>query len=321
MAKFRLHKLISGRIKDLSLEWTLPEIQKNISQYGVFVDSVLVKNRLTWVFDFQLLDFAHWPIREATDFSKLKILYEDKDFLAVFKTSGIVVERGNGHEKDNLIHFLHTQYKSDFFAIHRLDKETSGILLIAKNQPSLEFFQKQFKERVVDKKYLALVNGKLDKTLKITNFQSRDESYPTKQKLFWEIPAKANLAHFRQSISIFKPVAFCQETNTTLVEVQILTGRMHQIRLQAEALDLPIIGDTKYAYKSNEKLNIILQNPIVKKCVVAVNQLPDIEICQTTKEFERFQDVFGDSSLKLLANYIKIQTPSNTTLELKVVEL
>jgi 23S rRNA-/tRNA-specific pseudouridylate synthase len=321
MNKIRLHKLVWEKIKAQNLEWTQPEVARNIQNYGIWVDGNLIKNRLAWITDLEKIYFSHWPQRQQTDFSDLKVLHQDADLLAVFKTSGMVVEPGNGHLKDNLISFLN-QNGGEFSAIHRLDKETSGILLIAKNPTSLDFFQKQFKERLVVKKYLAILNGKLDKTIQINNFQTRNPANPILQKLVWQVPSDQDLENYRESSSIFKPLVYSLQENLTLSEIEIFTGRMHQIRLQAQILGLAVVGDTKYSQKPDLSLENLLQKPELKgKNLEIINFNPVIKICEQGSDFTEYLDIFGSSSLKLLSNYLKIKTTTGEVLELQVVDL
>jgi len=159
---------------------------------------------------------------------KVKIIYEDKDLLVIDKPAGI---------------------NSDDFPkrIHRLDKNTSGILLIAKSDKSLIFFQNQFKTKEVEKKYLALVFGNLKTNEgKIETLIGRSRKDRRKQKvyLFNEPEAKGK----REAITEYKVIT--RFDNSTLVEITPRTGRKHQIRCHFAYLNHPIMGDKLYGFKN-----------------------------------------------------------------------
>ena len=131
--------------------------------------------------------------------------------------------------------------------IHRLDKDTSGIFLVAKNEKALEFFQKQFQERKVEKKYLALVVGNLkNKEGEIKTLLGRS---PKDRRI-----QKAYLAHEpqaegkREAVTRYKVLQRCKDYD--LIEVKPETGRKHQIRAHFAYLGHPIAGDKLYGFKN-----------------------------------------------------------------------
>ncbi|MFM5957723.1 MAG: pseudouridine synthase, partial [Dolichospermum sp.] len=115
--------------------------------------------------------------------------------------------------------------------------------MIAKNLQIQEFFQSQFKNREVTKKYLAIVDNSVDKLWTTTHFQTRSNSNPLKQELFCKQNSEESLKIAKTKI---KPLFYCKEKHQTLIEVQIYTGRMHQIRLICETLGFPLSCDKLY---------------------------------------------------------------------------
>ena len=200
---------------------------------------------------------------------KLKIIYEDNDLLVIDKPAGMIVfpegagiPPGRGEEK-TLIDLLLEKYPElknvgktpRYGIIHRLDKDTSGILLVAKNNKSLIFSQKQFKDRRVEKRYIALVIGNIKgKQGIIKTLIGRAPKNRKKQKayLFNEPNAKGK----REAITEYKVITRLrqcyggQERYYTLVEVFPKTGRKHQIRCHLFYLGHPIAGDKIYAFKN-----------------------------------------------------------------------
>ncbi len=189
----------------------------------------------------------------------LKIIYEDSDVLVVDKPAGIIVfnegnpSTGSGQFLiDELIH-LYPELKNVGEAprhgiVHRLDKDTSGILLIAKTPEALIFLQKQFKNREVVKKYLALATGAVkDDQGTIHTLIGRAKSDPRKQAAHsLEYKGKKDL---REAITDYKVLQRFE--NYTLLEVQIKTGRKHQIRCHLAYIHHPIAGDKMYGFKDS----------------------------------------------------------------------
>jgi 23S rRNA pseudouridine1911/1915/1917 synthase len=308
LSEIRLHKKIWDLVKLEDLEYTKPEIQRNIEKYGVLIDGKMVFKRLEWVAEWQDLDFEHWPKRESGNFENIKIIRETEDYLVVFKPSNLVVQPGNGHVKDNLMSWLENKYPNqEFFLVHRLDKDTQGLLLIAKNLKVQEFFQTQFKNREVAKKYLAIVDNSVDKLWTTTHFQTRSKSNPLKQELFWKQKNDDSLKIAKTKI---KPLFYCKEKNQTLVEVQIYTGRMHQIRLICEALAFPLSYDKLY----HQIKTLPKNNNSIEEIQVKVNEL-------SKSEFESLKsNIFGENDYCLLSNYLKLKSPTEGGLELSLFE-
>jgi len=160
-----------------------------------------------------------------------KIIYEDEDLSVIDKPAGLVV--------DNIER-----------RVHRLDKDTSGILLVAKNDKALEFLQKQFKEREVKKKYLALVAGNLKKEEGvIETLIGRSPGDRRKQKVY--LPGEPNAQEKRKAVTEYKVLQRFE--NYTLIKVEPKTGRKHQIRTHLAYLGHPIAGDKLYGFKNQPR--------------------------------------------------------------------
>jgi len=163
--------------------------------------------------------------------SKVKIIYEDDNLLVIDKPAGVVADEIPRR-------------------IHRLDKDTSGILLVAKNDKALEFLQKQFKEREVKKKYLALVAGNLKKEEGvIETLIGRSPGDRRKQKVY--LPGEPNAQEKRKAVTEYKVLQRFE--NYTLIKVEPKTGRKHQIRTHLAYLGHPVAGDKLYGFKNQPR--------------------------------------------------------------------
>ncbi len=197
----------------------------------------------------------------------LKVIYEDGSVLVVDKPAGVVVfPEGNSRGK-TIIDYLvdeNPELKSvgespRYGVVHRLDKDTSGILLVAKKEESLIFFQKQFKNRGVEKKYTALATGVIkENDGVIETLIGRSPADPRKQKAY-PLQQKAyplqkalqgpTLHNLREAITEYKVLERFE--NYTLLQVQIKTGRKHQIRCHLAHIHHPIAGDKLYGFKDS----------------------------------------------------------------------
>jgi 23S rRNA pseudouridine1911/1915/1917 synthase len=188
---------------------------------------------------------------------KLKVLYEDDDLLIIDKPAGITVFPEKLTTEKTLIDHLLENFPNlknigkppRYGIIHRLDKDTSGILLIAKNDKALEFFQKQFKERKVIKKYLALVVGNIKENQgRIETLIGRSPKNRKKQRVYLPFEPLAKEKKLREAITEYKVLERFKDC--TLVEAIPKTGRKHQLRVHFSSLGHPIVGDEIYGFKN-----------------------------------------------------------------------
>src|SRR5258706_9413428 len=183
----------------------------------------------------------------------LDILYEDDDLIAVNKAAGMTVHAGAGNSRGTLVNALLGRGQALSQGgdplrpgiVHRIDKETSGILLVAKNDFAHAKLADSFRERTVQKTYLALVQGILTEErgrieLPIARDPVRRNRMTAKRS--------ASLPNARQARTDWRVLA--KIDSTTLVEVQLHTGRTHQIRVHFSALKHPVVGDALYGAAS-----------------------------------------------------------------------
>ncbi|MBR8700180.1 Ribosomal large subunit pseudouridine synthase D [Fusobacterium sp. DD29] len=180
----------------------------------------------------------------------LDIIYEDSDIIVVNKGPDMVVHPAHGNYSGTLVNALlyHTKELSGINGdirpgiVHRLDKDTSGIIVVAKNDAAHENLAKMFKEKNLEKTYMCIAKGIFkDKEGRLETFIGRD---PKDRKKMAVVEENGKLA-----ISNYKVLD--ESKNHSLVEVKIETGRTHQIRVHMKYLNHPIMGDTTYGNGSD----------------------------------------------------------------------
>jgi 23S rRNA pseudouridine1911/1915/1917 synthase len=214
----------------------------------------------------------------------LDIIFENDDLIIVNKPAGMVVHPAAGHDSGTLVHAV-LGYDPDMEGIggeerpglvHRLDKETSGLIVLAKNERAHRWLQDQFRLRTVEKTYLALVDGKPPTpTGRVEASIGRDPSHRKKMAI---VPTGKG----RESVSEYKTLESFKDH--TLLQFHPFTGRTHQIRLHCQFLGCPIVGDSIYGKKRitaeinrhflhAARLKIILPNETTPRVFEA--ELPD----------------------------------------------
>lgn len=203
------------------------------------------------------------PLRAEPESIPLEILYEDEDVLVVNKSAGMTVHAGAGASRGTLVNALLGRGQAlsrggDALRpgiVHRLDKETSGAILIAKNDAAHARLAEAFTRREIKKTYLALVEGKLaGERGRIELAISRD---PKRRVRMAPVPpgpgarGASALSKAREARTDWRVLA--RIGGCTLVEVQLHTGRTHQIRVHFSALRHPIVGDTLYGAARQER--------------------------------------------------------------------
>jgi 23S rRNA pseudouridine1911/1915/1917 synthase len=186
---------------------------------------------------------------------KIKIISEDEDLLVVDKPAGLVVfPEGETKEKTliDLILEERPEFKNigtipRYGIVHRLDKDTSGVLLVAKNNETLASLQNQFKEGLIEKRYIALVVGNL-KTEEgiIETLIGRSPQDRRKQKVYLDNDPSSEGK--RKAVTKYKLLQRFE--NYDLIEVEPRSGRKHQIRTHLSYLGHPIAGDKMYGFKN-----------------------------------------------------------------------
>jgi 23S rRNA pseudouridine1911/1915/1917 synthase len=201
----------------------------------------------------------HWPEAKPAEAQPeeipLNILYEDKLLLVLNKPAGLVVHPSAGHEEHTLVNALLHHCRGSLSGIggvarpgivHRLDKETSGCIVVAKNDETHLALSKQFAERQVEKIYNAIVCGETIRDGgEIRAAIARHPSHRKRMAVRDDDSGRAAHTEWR---------ALEKLTGATFVEAHIFTGRTHQIRVHFQFLGHPLVGDKTYGARQNKKL-------------------------------------------------------------------
>ena len=181
----------------------------------------------------------------------LDIIYEDSDIIVVNKPKGMVVHPANGNPDGTLVNAILSICKNSLSGIggelrpgivHRLDKDTSGLIIVAKNDKAHINMSEQIKERNVKKTYIALVRGNVPEEEATINMPI-GRSTKDRKKMAVTKNGKQAITHFK----VLK-----RYSKYTLLEIKIETGRTHQIRVHMAEIGYPVVGDAVYSNGKNE---------------------------------------------------------------------
>lgn len=197
----------------------------------------------------------------------LDIIYEDKDVVVVNKQAGLIVHPAPGHNSGTLVNALLFHCKDFVISgnpirpgiVHRLDKNTSGVLVVAKNPESYQHLREQVKERAFSRKYFALVKGVPQSSKGTIEAGIGRSLFDPKRMSVTGVNAREAITHFylRENYTSF-----------SLLELKLNTGRTHQIRVHLRFIGHPVLGDPIYGFTDYDLLN--LPAPVVN----ALNKLP-----------------------------------------------
>ncbi|MBN1915568.1 RluA family pseudouridine synthase [Candidatus Dojkabacteria bacterium] len=260
--KFKVEKSVEGKRLDLYLTFYNNDWSRSFVKKQIEGNCVMINNTVEFKANYRVKKgdtieitpkiFDHQVEVEPEDIG-LDIVYEDDNLVIVNKPAGMTVHPATGNWQGTLLNALLGHYASlkdvgiSFRSglIHRLDKETSGLIMVAKTNEALWYYSKLFSEQKVEKKYYAIVTGDISSLfagrneLVVRNFLGRN---PKARKKFAVVERGGKLAE-----TVFRSLRiFGEDRKYSLVEASPKTGRTHQIRVHLSSLGFPIAGDVVY---------------------------------------------------------------------------
>ncbi|MFC1721976.1 RluA family pseudouridine synthase [Patescibacteria group bacterium] len=258
-SKQRLDSWLGRQVPDKSRA----ALQELVKAGQVYVNDVRAKkpSQSLQSGDVVAIDFPPPPKLEPDETIELEIVAEEPTFLVVNKPSGLVVHPGSGNPDKTLTNGLIARYPEIVDVgedplrpgiVHRLDKDTSGVMVIARSQGEYENLKKQFQERETEKTYLAVLDGEVDSSRgTIEGKMRRSEAVPVKRELVSEGEGKDSRTDYE---------VIDRKDDRTLVKTMPRTGRMHQLRVHFASIGHPIVGDRLYgSRKQTDSLQLHAQ--------------------------------------------------------------
>ncbi|WP_330463495.1 RluA family pseudouridine synthase [Metamycoplasma gateae] len=240
-------------------EITRNDIQQLIKEGAVFVNKVKI-NKNKFVVkendEIEVIKIIEKQLNVEEQNIELDIVYENDDYLVINKPSGLVVHPAPGHRDNTLVNGLMYHFKNNLSnvngllrlgVVHRIDKDTSGLLIIAKNNTTHNYFASLLKEHKINRTYLAIVDGKIpNKKMHIDLPIGRD--LKNRQKF---AVTEQNSKHAYTMIEVLRYLKI-DNKDKTLVKCNLKTGRTHQIRVHLNYIKHPVYGDPIYNKKIDE---------------------------------------------------------------------
>ena len=292
MKKFIVSVEDEGKRIDAYLASRNEELSRVAIQRLIDEEKILVNNKVTKasykVQEGDLITLEEEQPREVSLKAQeipIEIIYEDKDIIVVNKPKGMVVHPANGNPDGTLVNAIMAICKDSLSGIggelrpgivHRLDKDTSGVLIVAKNDKAHINMSEQIKEHEVEKTYIALVRG-IVKENEASISMPIGRSDKDRKKMAVKKNGKGAITHF-------KVLERFPKHNCTLLEIKIETGRTHQIRVHLSHIGYPVIGDEVYSSGKNEwnvkgqclhAKSLKFKHPITNKEMFLEAKIPD----------------------------------------------
>ncbi|EAI1356660.1 RluA family pseudouridine synthase, partial [Campylobacter jejuni] len=235
-----------------NLKISINEAQKLIDKKRLFCDGILVEEKN------KILNGLVELIVYENNPKGVEIVFENEDFAILEKESGILSHPNGRHCKYSLSDEIWHLWGKEACVAHRIDKETSGLILIAKNKKAQIDLKSLFEKKLVQKEYLALAHGKIEENFivdKAINLTKNYDDVKTRMQICKE---------GKQAITEFEILEYFPKINATLLLCKPLTGRQHQIRVHLHYKNHTILGDPLYGL-SKQQIESILDEKLNPK--------------------------------------------------------
>lgn len=241
-AGVRIDKYLS-----LETEYSRNKIQKLINDEKILVNGKVISNNYKVAMD-DIIEILETPVDRMESLlpsdARVDIVYEDDDLLVINKSSGMVVHPAPGNYEDTLVNALIGKFNLSENGIrpgivHRLDKDTSGLMLVAKNDFTHEKLSHMISEKIVERYYLAVVEGTFNHETGTIDAPIGRDSKNREKMTVTSMNSKEAVTHFK---------VLEEFNNCTLIECKLETGRTHQIRVHMKYINHPVVNDLVYGH-------------------------------------------------------------------------
>ena len=252
-------------------------VKRLLSERQILINGIVSTQFNTPLVKGDFIEIIYGKIR-GQRITGLKIVFEDDDIIAVDKESG-VLSMATDKERDKTaynalkIYLKEKNPNNKVFIVHRLDRDTSGVMIFAKNEGMQQKLQSNWSEIVRERTYVAIVEGR------VTKDEDTISSYLKENSVFVSYSSATSENGGKLAVSNYKVIR--RRPGFSMVEVKLDTGRKNQIRVHMKDLGHPIIGDTKYGSKKNpirrlglHAKNIIFKHPKTGKVLEFVSPIP-----------------------------------------------
>lgn len=262
-------------LQKINSGWSKKKIKSLLYYQSIFIQKKGVKKLEEKVFPGQIVEIK--DTKKIVQDKRLKILYEDQDFIAVDKPAGILSI--SDATKEETMYQIVSHYvkeknpKNKIFVLHRLDKETSGVLVFSKNEKMKYRMQENWNHLVKEREYIAIVEGS------IPNQKGTIKTYLVESSTHFVYVTK-NQKEGKLSITNYEKIK--EENGYTWLRINLETGRKNQIRVSLKELHTVVAGDKKYGSKKNpfnrlglHATKLSFQNPVTKEVITIKSPLPN----------------------------------------------
>ncbi len=278
----------AGKRLDAFLHEQMPEFSRSRLQYWIKEERALIDGKPARASHLlksgeavEVSPAELVPLKAEAEELPLEILYEDRDVIVVNKAAGMVVHAGAGHSRGTLVNALLHRFGQLSSVngelrpgiVHRLDRDTSGVLVVARTDKAHKALAKQFQDRTVEKSYLALIHGRMkEKQGRVETPIARDPVRRTRMT--------TKLSSGRSALTEYRVLE--EFDRMTYLTVQIGSGRTHQIRVHLASIGHPIFGDRLYGARASHLGRFFLhahrlrfRSPSMDEWILVESPLPE----------------------------------------------
>ena len=286
----RIDKYLSSKLDD---NFSRAKIQKLIDEELILVNDKVIKSSYKVSNgDVILITDKEEDMSVKPEKMDIDIVYEDDDVMVINKKSGVVVHPAPGNYSGTLVNGLmylskdlsHVNGEFRPGIVHRIDKDTSGLLIVAKNDKAHRILAEELKEKKIKRKYIALVSGVINHDIgEIDAPIGRDPS-DRKKMCVTSTNSKDAITHFRV-LERYK--------NASLIECELETGRTHQIRVHMKYIDHPVINDPVYGKSNHGEFGQLLHAKEITFTHPTTKEIMTFS-CEVPEEFNKILEEYKE---------------------------